>query len=310
MRSRSDASLASLLLTSHLVERPLEPLTPAAYWEVHDSVDDLGSLLGKTESELVEVLDGQQERADQVAGLLAGPGALAFALEELEQKGLTVLSPFDDDYPGRLLGRLQAAAPPVLYVAGSTALLREEGLGIVGSRDIDEAAAAIAAAAATEAIAHDMSVISGGARGIDEVSMKAAFEIEGRVLGIIADSLYQRVREPEARRAIGEDRLTLVSTHKPTLGFTVGNAMARNKVIYGLAGLTFVVASDKGSGGTWSGATEALRRGFGPVAVWTGEGSGRGNTALIEKGAQPVSEIAELFEPSESQARRQLSLDF
>ena len=66
----------------------------------------------------------------------------------------------------------------------------------------------------------------------------------------------------------------------------------RNKLIYGLAQVTLVVASDLDSGGTWAGATEALRRGFGAVAVWTGEGAGAGNAALVERGAMAVDDLS------------------
>jgi predicted Rossmann fold nucleotide-binding protein DprA/Smf involved in DNA uptake len=71
--------------------------------------------------------------------------------------------------------------------------------------------------------------------------------------------------------------------------------MGRNKIIYGLSRLAFVVATDEGSGGTWTGANEALDRGFAPVAVWAGAGAKDGNQALIRRGATAVDELHELF---------------
>lgn len=70
--------------------------------------------------------------------------------------------------------------------------------------------------------------------------------------------------------------------------------MGRNKIAYALADLTLVVASDLDTGGTWSGATEALRRGFGDVAVWRGNGEGPGNAALESRGAWPVHTLDQL----------------
>ena len=49
------------------------------------------------------------------------------------------------------------------------------------------------------------------------------------------------------------------------------------------------------SGGTWAGADEALRRKYGHVAVWMGEGRGPGNELLVKQGATPISELEELF---------------
>lgn len=57
--------------------------------------------------------------------------------------------------------------------------------------------------------------------------------------------------------------------------FSVGNAMGRNKIIYGLSRCTIVVATDDGTGGTWAGATEALKNHYGRVASWTGAGQRR-----------------------------------
>ena len=71
--------------------------------------------------------------------------------------------------------------------------------------------------------------------------------------------------------------------------------MGRNKLIYTQAALTVVVASDHGNGGTWAGATEALKKGYGKVVVWRGDGEGPGNKTLQKLGATP------LFNPDEIQ---------
>jgi len=42
---------------------------------------------------------------------------------------------------------------------------------------------------------------------------------------------------------------------------SVGGAMGRNKLIYGLADFGVVVSSDHKTGGTWGGAVEALKAG-------------------------------------------------
>jgi predicted Rossmann fold nucleotide-binding protein DprA/Smf involved in DNA uptake len=78
--------------------------------------------------------------------------------------------------------------------------------------------------------------------------------------------------------------------------------MGRNKLIYALATRTLVVASDLDSGGTWAGATECLKRGFGEVAVWRGEGEGPGNEALVSQGAREVRATTDLFGESPAPA--------
>ncbi|MBQ7942826.1 MAG: hypothetical protein IJ326_02055 [Lachnospiraceae bacterium] len=56
----------------------------------------------------------------------------------------------------------------------------------------------------------------------------------------------------------------------------------------GSAVVSFVVASDYNEGGTWAGATEALRNEWTKVLVWE-HPDYNGNLKLIEKGAKPYS---------------------
>jgi predicted Rossmann fold nucleotide-binding protein DprA/Smf involved in DNA uptake len=87
--------------------------------------------------------------------------------------------------------------------------------------------------------------------------------------------------------------------------------MARNKLVYALSEVTVVVATDLESGGTWAGATEALKKGNGQVAVWAGDGAGPGNDALIRLGATPLlstDELLDLQPPTASEPSEQLGL--
>ena len=62
--------------------------------------------------------------------------------------------------------------------------------------------------------------------------------------------------------------------------------MGRNKLIYALADVAVVVSSAEGSGGTWTGAVEALKAGWVPVLVRDDADTAMpaGNAALIGKG--------------------------
>ena len=98
----------------------------------------------------------------------------------------------------------------------------------------------------------------------------------------------------------------------PDAGFSVSAAMARNKLIYGLADLTVVIAADERRGGTWSGAEEALRKGHGRVAVWRGPGEGPGNAVLERMGAVALRSVEDLEalvrSPGETAAPQQLTM--
>lgn len=53
-----------------------------------------------------------------------------------------------------------------------------------------------------------------------------------------------------------------------------------------------MVCADDGTGGTWAGAREAMRRHFGRVAVWTGPGAGPGNAKLVELGGIAIDDVS------------------
>jgi len=176
--------------------------------------------------------------------------------------------------------------------------------------------AVVAQEAARLAVSSDYAVVSGGAKGVDQLAMRAALEADGQVIAVLADSLVRQLREPEARQAVIDGRVCMCTPYKPTAGFSVANAMGRNKLIYALADATFVVASDHEKGGTWAGAIEALRADYTDVAVWSGDECGSGNPALIGRGGRAIARVEQLFplvaklsQQTPSPSSAQLALD-
>ena len=310
---RNDNSLATILLTSRLLDGAVKPFKAKEFWELKQKLELLEQiketrfLLGKTADELIQ-MGVSQDSATRIAELLDRATAMAFELERLDGSGIRVLTPFDEEYPQTWPERLNRKvsqrpsqkAPPVLYAAGALELLNQPGVGVVGSRDVSPEGQEIAQEAAERIASLDMTLVSGGARGVDQLSMNAAFQAGGCVVGILADSLVRKIKKSDVRQAIYEGQTVMCTPYNPDAPFSVGNAMGRNKLIYALSELTFVVACEPDKGGTWSGATEALEKNFGRVAVWQGRGEGTGNAELLEQARQqkkeavPISSIDEL----------------
>jgi len=310
----SDDHLVALLLTQRLIETPAKPLKASEYWSVLDLVDGPAQLLGMSPEDVARSLHLDADLSDRIVKLLDASTALAFRLDELEQTGVRAVTSVDEGYPSILVERLGRSAPPVLYVAGDLSLLVGRLLGIVGSRDVDESGAEIAKSAARHAASEGYGVVSGGAKGVDRLAMTAGLDAGGKVVAVLADSLMRATKDSDIRRAIANDELCVCTPYSPNAGFTVANAMGRNPLIYGLSKVTFIVSSDLEKGGTWAGAEQSLRKKIAPVLVWLGEGAGKGNQRLVDKGAYPVHSIDELFElptRQEPQAKpsRQLALD-
>jgi predicted Rossmann fold nucleotide-binding protein DprA/Smf involved in DNA uptake len=312
MPTRTDDAIASLLLVDRLTGIAERPLSPSAFWSLVDRVPSPSSLFGQS-ARGVAVLTGlPPDEAERVTGLLDGAGALAFELERLDQQGISVLSPFDDGYPARFRVVLGNQAPPVLVIAGSTELLSRTGVGIVGARDIGRDGIEVARQVATTVADQGLVVFSGGAKGVDREAMSAALGAGGATVGFIAESMRRRLRDPSTRRSILDDRIALATPFAPDAPFSPGNAMARNKLIYAAARVTIVISAALGRGGTWEGATEALRRGYGNVGVWMGAGRGPGNQRLVDMGGTPVvdaREVTPLTVPRASLRSGQMTLD-
>ncbi len=165
------------------------------------------------------------------------------------------------------------------------------GLAVVGSRNVDDRLIAYSEGVGRVAAAGGQAVISGGARGVDQAAMRGALAAGGAAVGILADSLERAALARHNRDALMGHRLVLVSPYDPAAGFNVGHAMGRNKYIYALSDCAVVVNADYEKGGTWAGAVEQLERlRLVPVFVRNGPDAGKGNAALLRRGARPWPE--------------------
>jgi predicted Rossmann fold nucleotide-binding protein DprA/Smf involved in DNA uptake len=170
------------------------------------------------------------------------------------------------------------------------ALVERKGVAIVGSRAVseDDAAGKFTERIAELSARDKLNVVSGGAKGVDIISMRTVLQRDGKAIGVMSDSLAKKIREREARQYVSEERLLLLSPFHPDTGFQVANAMSRNKVIYALADYAVVVSSDFEKGGTWAGAIENLRHKYAPLFVRTGDDVPEGNRKLLDKGGLPL----------------------
>jgi len=292
----SPDSQAMLLLCSHLgLSNDSEtPLLTLREWNSlarklsKSGIARPGGLLGLSTADIQHELELAEPDAERLAHLLMRGGGLAIELERLAGLGIYPLTRADADYPERYRERLKESAPAVLFYAGNKELLGQPGLAVVGSRHLDDAGQACAEFVGNACGLSGLVLYSGGARGVDSISMKASLESRGFAVGILADSLEKAIRIPEYRAALRNGDACLSTALHPGAGFSVGAAMGRNRLIYTLADHAIVVASDVEQGGTWAGASEALKAQWLPVFVLEHPNMPQGNRALLEKGANAL----------------------
>jgi predicted Rossmann fold nucleotide-binding protein DprA/Smf involved in DNA uptake len=279
-----------LLLTSYFSKSVggAKPLSPTEWGRFAQWLN----AHGKTPADLVTaephmVLEGWRDDKiplSRVEQLLERGHALALALEKWNRAGLWVLTRSDANYPKALKHHLRNTAPPVLFGCGNSRLLNQGGISVVGARKADDADLAYASSLGERIAMAGMTVVSGGARGVDEAAMQGGLKQEGTVIGIMADSLLSAALSRKWRDGLMNNNLVLVSPFFPEAGFNAGNAMARNKYIYCMSQAAVVVRSET-KGGTWNGAIENLKKAWVPLWVKQDANPESGNSALVSQGA-------------------------
>lgn len=278
---------APLLLSQNSVSSDL--LTNADYKKLVRHLLDIGKqpadLLSTNANQLLDDCNPIIDKT-RMERLLARGFLLGQVVEYWKERSIWVVSRADDNYPSRLKSQLKENAPPVIYGCGNMGLLETGGLAVVGSRSVNDDLIEYSKEIGRLAARSKITIVSGGAKGVDISSMQGSLEEGGNACGFLSDSLEKAALTRTNREPLMNNQLVLIAANDPRANFTVGFAMQRNKYIYALADASLVVNSDLEKGGTWAGAQEQLEK-FHMVPVYvrsTGERS-PGIDGLIKKGA-------------------------
>jgi predicted Rossmann fold nucleotide-binding protein DprA/Smf involved in DNA uptake len=122
---------------------------------------------------------------------------------------------------------------------------------------------------------------------VDEAAMRGALDVGGAAVGVLANNLLRATTAAAHREHLLGGTLALFSPYQPEAAFSVGNAMGRNRYIYCLADAAVAVHSGT-KGGTWSGASENLKRRWVPLWVRGGQNAPEGNRGLEKLGARAL----------------------
>ncbi len=308
---------AILLLTSPLIlgrSVRSEALTPGEYFSLYRYLYSIN----KEPSDLVEL--GAEDLLDRcvrntnkpkinrerLQRLLDRGILLTQAVESWRQRAIWVVSHKDQAFPQRLGERLKDKTPAILYGCGDPTLLDSGGLAVVGSRHVNEDILKYTKEIGNLAASAKRTIVSGGAKGVDQAAMNGAFESGGKSIGVLANGLKGAVTNRTHRDLILNEQLVLISPYDPSSGFNVGHAMQRNKLIYALADAALVVNAVIGKGGTWNGAIEYLNK-YHLAPLFVRSTGPRVEDALQQKGAllwpNPVNaeELEAIFDVEASQ---------
>ena len=242
------------------------------------SARDFGGLLG-LESGMIE----------RVQKLLERGSCLKNEIGKYEEMGIHIMTRADSIYPVALKSKLGQGCPPLFYYSGDPILFTNKYVGFVGSRSIDISAERFTVGLVDKINKRGYGVVSGGAKGVDSISVVRSLQNDNSCIEYLSDSLKRNVSNPVIGEYIRNNKLLLLSISHPEAGFDTGMAMSRNRFIYSQSLATVIVKSDLKKGGTWSGATDNLKKGYCVSFCW-GNGGYPGNMELINRGAIPIDE--------------------
>lgn len=219
---------------------------------------------------------------------------LLSALQSLTDHQAHLVTLWDDNYPQQL--RQIPDPPAILYIRGQ--LPTGDHLAIVGSRRASPDGLRLAAEVATTLAHHNMTIVSGLARGIDSAAHRGALDAGGTTVAVLGGGV-DRIYPPENRRMFEliAQQGALISEYPPGTPPLPGHFPGRNRIISGLSRGVLIVEAATKSGSLLT-ADFALDQGR---DVFAAPGSPFNNVSqgchqLIKQGAIFITEAKDILE--------------
>jgi len=213
----------------------------------------------------------------------------AFMAEDLLEQGYSIIPITSPDYSPILKKNLgRTYAPPLIYTKGNKAIMKEKSVAIVGSRKADKVSLDFTDNVAKTASSDSKVIVSGFAKGVDKQALDSALKYKGQSIIVLPQGISTfKSGFKKYYKQIIEGDVMVLSTFYPKATWSIGLAMARNPIIYGLATEIFVAESSN-KGGTWSGVVDGLKKRRKIFVRKPDFNEENANNQLIQKGAVPV----------------------
>ena len=164
----------------------IDHVGPVRVRQLLEHFGDAAAILRASRQQLSAVRGIGGETADAIAGWEKSVD-LAAELKRIEDFGCRIVTQLDDAYPPALR---QIYDPPiVLYVKGSLTERDRNSVAIVGSRQTTHYGIEVARKLGYQLAYLGVTVVSGGARGIDSASHQGALSARGRTIAVLGTAI-------------------------------------------------------------------------------------------------------------------------
>jgi len=282
----------------------IEHVGPVRVRQLLEHFGEAPAILGASKQQLLQVHGIEEETAEAIAGWERSVD-LASEMKRITDFGCHILTQQDEDYPELLR---QIYDPPiVLYVKGKLTSRDKNAVAIVGSRTTTHYVVEVARKLGYQLGYVGVTVVSGGARGIDTAAHQGTLSAKGRTVAVLGTGI--NIVFPSENAEIFE-RIAAngaVITQFPFNRTADKQSFPiRNRIVAGMTLGTVVVEANLTSGAliTVNFATEYGRQVF-AVPGRIDSPRSKGCHELIKKGAKLcegaediLSEFEYLFPPS------------
>jgi DNA processing protein len=216
-------------------------------------------------------------------------------LKSAEEQNIRILSFSDQDYPNNLKNIYDP--PPIIFIRGQIKPEDEKAIAVVGARQSSAYGKLVAESLVKELVVHNLTIVSGLARGIDSISHQAALKAGGRTIAVLGSGL-DIIYPPENKKLANRIAESGAVISEFLLGTKpeATNFPQRNRVISGLCLGTVIVEAGPKSGAllTAQHALEQNREVFAVPGDIRAQGS-KGTNSLIKQGAKLVGSVEDIL---------------
>ncbi|MGB0579608.1 MAG: DNA-processing protein DprA [Limisphaerales bacterium] len=164
----------------------IEGIGPIRVRKLLEQFGEPQNVLGASKLELLRVHGIGEEVADAITGWETSI-KLEQELKAIESSGCRVVTQPDEEYPALL--REIYDPPIVLYVRGELSAKDRNGIAMVGSRQTTHYGIETARKLSYQLAYAGVTVVSGGARGIDTASHQGALSAKGRTIAVLGTGI-------------------------------------------------------------------------------------------------------------------------
>jgi DNA processing protein len=282
-------------LRDWLLLQSIEGLGGRTYTKLIERFGSPRAAMQATKEQLLAIPRFPKKVAEQFPALSERRDEIEQLLCTLQDQGVDFTTLWHEDYPEFL--RKIPDPPPVISLYGKFVADDARAVAVVGSRNASPRGLEIAEGFGQRLASAGVTVVSGYAKGIDTAGHLGAVRGDGRTIMVLSHGInHFRLRDagfesPDYLKKHG----AILSEYFPTMTWTAGAAMARNRLVVGLAKAVLVVECGVKSG-TMDTAkrAQAANKPLFVIAFQEPNESAAGNVELIKQGAIPIRTFGEI----------------